>query len=156
MGSYLKNWHKFWLASFGSVAILLLLNFPAFAEKKLLNITLKAEVNQSFPSLIKQAELAAISLIEQEFDGLSKVTEIGITVSGKRNGQEVPILTTKVSRTNWQTQPTIQSWTNYFTKAAILLGFNAPPQAQTNLPKSSVASSSNRPNLENDPGFRDD
>lgn len=156
MGSYLNNWSKFWLGSCGAVAILLLLNFPAFAEKKLLNITLKAEADQTFSSLMQQAEIAAISLIKQEFNELSKVTEVGITVSGKRNGQEVPMLTTKVSRTNWQTQPTIQLWTNYFTKAAILLGFNAPLQAKFNSSKSSVSSGTTRPSLENDPGFRND
>lgn len=105
---------------------------------------------------MQQAEFTAINLIEQEFARLSTLTEVGIIVSGERDGQEVPLLSTKVSRLNWQAKPNLQSWTNYFTKAAILLGFYSPQKIKPSTPRSSVVSSSTRSIIESDPGFRDD
>ncbi len=150
MASHLSIWIKFCLV--WGITLLLPLNFPAFAETKILNISLKTDENRSFTNLIQQAELTATNLINQEFERKLKVTEVGIIVSGERNGQEVPLLSTKVSRANWQAEPKIQSWTNYFTKAAILLGFNSPQKTQPNLPKPSASLSS----VQSDPGFRDD
>lgn len=155
MGSYLNSWIKFWLSVFGA-AILLPLNSPAFAETKSISISINTEENQSFANLIHQAESTVTNSIDQEFNRLPTVTEVEITVIGERNGQEVPLLSTKVSRLEWQAQPKIKLWTNYFTKAGILLGFNSQQKPQSNAPKSSVTFSANKRNLESDPGFRDD
>ncbi len=153
MSGHLNKRAKFWLVSCVSIAGLLLLSFPALSETKTVNISIKTEKNQSFINLMQQAELIATESIDREFNRLSTVREVGVTISGERNGQEVPLLSTKVSRLNWQAQPTIQSWTNYFTKAAILLGFNQIPKVKPNVPNSSVDLSSA---IESDPGFRDD
>ena len=93
-----------------------------------------------------------VNVIDQEFNQVSKVTEVGIIVSCDRNGQEVPILSSRVTLTNWQAQPSIESWTKYFIKAEILLGFNLPQKTKPNLPRLSVNLSSKQ----SDPGFRDD
>lgn len=147
MGRYSNIW---WISC--GIAVFLPFNCPAFAETKFLNISLKVEANQKFDTLMQQAESTAINLIDKEFNRVSKITEVGIIVSGDRNGQVVPILSSRVSRTNWQVQPSIESWTKYFTKAEILLGFNLPQQPKPNVPKSLVNLSSKQ----NDPGFRDD
>ena len=146
MRKYLNNW---WVIC--GIAVFLPFNYPAFAETKFVNITLKVEA-QKFNTLMQQAESIAINLIDQEFNRVSKITEVGIIVSCDRNGQEVPILSSRVSRTDWQAQPTIASWTKYFTKAEILLGFNLPQKTKPNLPRLSVNPSSQQ----SDPGFRDD
>lgn len=155
MGNHLNNWIRFCLAIFGFTAIFLPLNLPACAETKLLNINLESKEDESFINLIQQAELTATKTIDQEFHRSVKITEVEVTVIGERNGQEVPLLSTKVSRLNWQAQPQIQLWTSYFTKAAILLGFNSLQQTNLDVP-TSVAFSANKSNLESDPGFRDD
>lgn len=147
MGSSLNNL----LVGFG-VAVFLSLSLPAFADTKILNISLKTDENQSFIDLIRQAELTAINSINQEFVRLSTVSKVGITVTGERNGQEVPLLSAKVSRLDWQAQPKIQYWANYFTRAEILLGFNSASRTEPKAPKSSLIFSS----AKNDPGFRDD
>lgn len=147
MGKYLNNW---WVIC--GIAVFLPFNCPAFAETKFVNITLKVESNQKFNTLMQQAESIAINLIDQEFNRVSKITEVGIIVSGDRNGQEVPILSSRVSRTDWQAQPRIESWTKYFTTAEILLGFNLPQKTKPNLTRLSVNLSSKQ----SDPGFRDD
>lgn len=146
MGNYLNNCLVI------GIALVLPFNCPAFAETKFINISLKTGANQSFNNLMQQAESTAINSINQEFNRLSKVTEVGIIVSCDRNGQVVPILSSRVSRTNWQAQPSIESWTKYFTKAEILLGFNLPQKTKPNLPRLSVNLSSQQ----SDPGFRDD
>ena len=145
-----KHFNNCWVSC--GIAIFLPFNYPAFAETKFVNISLKVEANQKFDTLMRQAESTAINLIDQEFNRVSKITEVGIIVSCDRNGQEVPILSSRVSRTDWQAQPTIASWTKYFTKAEILLGFNLPQKTKPNLPKSLVNISSQQ----SDPGFRDD
>ena len=146
MGKYLNN---LWVIC--GIAVFLPFNYPAFAETKFVNITLKVEA-QKFNTLMQQAESIAINLIDQEFNRVSKITEVRIIVSCDRNGQEVPILSSRVSRINWQAQPTIASWTKYFTKAEILLGFNLPEKSKPNLPRLSV----NLSFKQSDPGFRDD
>jgi hypothetical protein len=155
MAIHLQNWSKFWLVSFGAL-LWLPLNLPVFAEPKLLSIHLDTQGNQNFTTSIQQAELLVSKSIDQEFNRLSTVTEIEITVVGERNGQEVPLLSTKVTRQDWQAQPKIQLWTNYFTKAEILLGFNLPSKTRFKPTNSLVDFSSNRLNLKSDPGFRDD
>ena len=156
MGSHFNNWMQFWLATFGSVVILLSPSLPALAETKLLNINLSTAENQSFADLIQQAELIATESLDRELNRLPTVTQIEIIVTGKRNGQEVPLLSTKVSRQDWQAHPSIQLWTNYLTKTGILLGFDSPSKLKNNLSNPVLGFSSNRHNLESDPGFRDD
>ncbi len=96
-----------------------------------IDVTLKTQDNQTFNELIQQAEIQAISLIEQEFVNNSSITEIAVTILGDRQGQQVPLLFSRVSRSNWQLQPTIKQWTRYFPTSAVLLGFNQPPKNPT-------------------------
>ena len=147
-----------------------------------IDVTLKTQDNQTFNELIQQAEIQAISLIEQEFAANSRTTEIAVTILGERQGQQVPLLSSRVSRSQWQLQPIIRQWTRYFATSAVLLGFNQPqrtpaPPAQsipnpprnqrvtpTTTPSNSVLpvpSSNNAPPApkgasleETDPGYR--
>ena len=86
-----------------------------------IDVTLKTQDNQTFNELIQQAETQAISLIEQEFASSPSITEIAVTILGDRQGQQVPLLFSRVSRSNWQQQPTIRQWTRYFATSAVLL-----------------------------------
>ena len=96
-----------------------------------IDVTLKTQANQTFNELIQQAEIQAISLIEQEFASSPSITEIAVTILGDRQGQQVPLLFSRVSRSNWQLQPTIRQWTKYFPTSAVLLGFNQPQKNPT-------------------------
>jgi len=91
-----------------------------------IDVTLKTQDNQTFNELIQQAEIQAISLIEQEFASSPSITEIAVTILGDRQGQQVPLLFSRVSRSQWQLQPIIRQWTRYFATSAVLLGFNQP------------------------------
>lgn len=95
-------------------------------------VTIATNNNQTFATLIQQAELLASKSIEQKFLETQDVTEVSVTVVGERNGQEVPLLFAKVSRFDWQAEPKIQHWAKYFGGAEVLLGFLEPkPQTRT-------------------------
>jgi hypothetical protein len=107
-----------------------------------IDVTLKTPNDQTFNELIQQAEIQAISLIEQEFVTNSSITEIAVTILGDRQGQQVPLLFSRVSRSDWQLQPIISQWTKYFPTSAVLLGFNqpqtTPPQQAQSAPVTPV------------------
>lgn len=99
---------------------------PAWAEPNHIDFTLSSQANQTFTDLMQQAEALARDLVEQAFAQSSSLTEVSITIVGEHKGQEVPLLFSRVSRSNWQNQPSIQLWTRYASDSATLLGFKKP------------------------------
>jgi len=98
---------------------------PAGAESRQTNFTLSVG-NQTFAALMQQAETLAESLLKQAFSQNPSLTEVSVTITGEHNGQEVPLLSSRVSGKNWQKQPKIKFWTTYTSNSAILLGFSRP------------------------------
>lgn len=141
----------------GTCLVVSLLNsFPAMgAENKQITYTLSSQSDRSYKALTQQAESLAEKLIKQAFAQNPQLTEVAVSIIGERNGQEVPLLTAKVSRANWQANPQIQAWTQYFSASAVLLGFNQvqPPKNAVRAPQNSdfmnkeVASSHLEPNF---------
>lgn len=64
--------------------------------------------------LLNQAEALAESEINRRFDQDASLTEIVVVVVGSRNGEAIPVLTTRVSRTQWQENPQVSAWTQYY------------------------------------------
>lgn len=140
------------VSSFGAINLLSCTNAtPVKAETKQSDFTLRADGDQTFETLVQQAESLASKLIKQGFAEKSSVTEVSVTIMGERNGQEVPLLLSRVSRSSWQTEPKIQRWSVYFDRAARLLGFVQPQSPQNTLPSSSA-----KPKIKKFPVFRDD
>ncbi|MBD1863246.1 MULTISPECIES: hypothetical protein [Trichocoleus] len=139
------------LGSFSAIA-------PAtLAETQQLSFTLNTVGNQSFDDLMQQAESLARNTIEQTFANNPETTAVAVSVLGERNGQEVPLLLTNVSRVSWQQQPRLQPWTKYFSRPSItLLGFLEPQTTQPATATASFVSQTARSRLEDTPGFRDD
>lgn len=104
------------------------------AGTRQIDFTLRAESNQTFTALMQQAEVLAKSLVERGFAENPSITELSVNILGERNGQEVPLLFSRVSRSNWQKQPSIRQWTRYLGTSAELLGFKKPEVQQSNLP----------------------
>jgi hypothetical protein len=144
------------------VAAILSVNYwysvPARAQSESLSFVLSCEGMPSFASLMQQAESQASSLIQQKFQQKPRITEIVVTVVGDRNGQQVPLFYTKVSRVDWRSQPVMNRWTRYFSNSAVLLGFSPSPNVtastvdQRNPMNINTASRS----IEDDPAYRDD
>jgi len=109
--------------------------FNQTSQSSQINFTLKVESNQSFTDLMQQAESLATSALEQGFAENPSIAEISISILAERNGQEAPLLFSKVSRPDWQRQPKIRQWTKYFASSATLLGF-LKPQVQQSVPSS--------------------
>jgi hypothetical protein len=150
-------------------SLVLLLSFgmraaPSHAETVLLDLVADAENSVTFAALMQQVDALAGNSVNQVFARNSTATEVLINISGARYGQLVPLLRTKVSRSDWQRDPRVATWTRYFNISASLLGFNKPQVAQastaavpaapgtTPVPFPSIAPTSR----EDVPGFRDD
>jgi hypothetical protein len=131
---------------------------PTLAAPLQLSYTLDSYGFSSFQTLIAQAESTAAAAVEQAFLGDPTATEVMVMVLGERNGQVVPLLSTTVSRTQWQQEPSVRAWTTYYERPAIaLLGFLQPQIAQQPaVPQSGFISRSTRSQLEDVPGDRDD
>ena len=133
---------------------------PARSQPKALSLVLSSEGMPSFASLIQQAELQTSKLIQQEFDRKPRITEITVTVVGDRNGQQVPLLHTKVSRVDWRSQPVLSHWTKYFSNSALLLGFSLSPNGMNASASQGTPVNVNSVNtarsIEDDPAYRDD
>jgi hypothetical protein len=119
---------------------------PAVAETKRIEHTLRSQPDQTFATLMQEAETLATNLVEQGF-AEDSVTEVSVNILGERHGQQVPLLSSRVSRTDWQKQPGIQQWTRYFRTSGVLLGFfkpeepNQTPSAFTNPTSEPVSNS---------------
>lgn len=125
----------------------------ASAEIKERDLILNFNSNQSFETLIQQAEALAKQSIDREFTEKAALTEISLTILVERHGQIVPLLRSKVSRSQWQKNSNIQRWTQYLvSNSGVLLGFYNPSVSPTS--QASPGEPTNR--NENDPGFRDD
>lgn len=113
------------LSNLGAIAA------PYLAEPRRIDYTLSSQANQTFSGLMQQAEALAENLVKQAFAQNPGLTEVSITIVGKHNGQEVPLLFSRVSRSNWQKEPRIQPWTRYASTSARLLGFSKPKVPQS-------------------------
>ncbi|MEW6494165.1 MAG: hypothetical protein AB1589_16875 [Cyanobacteriota bacterium] len=127
----------------------------ASAEPIERSFLLNLDGGQSFENLLDQAQDLAKISIDEEFAYNPQATEISIIVSGEHQGQIVPLLRSKVSRSQWQSDSRIYRWTRYFvTSSGMLLGFYDSPATPT--PQTPFIGAPRRSNFQNDPGFRDD
>ena len=92
-----------WTTILGIISFLI--SVPsALAQSKESNLLLKLNTNQSFEKILEQAEdLEQLSIVE-EFRTNPETREISLLVSGENNGQIVPLLRSKVSRSQMMAQ----------------------------------------------------
>jgi hypothetical protein len=150
--------HLLWEAILITITLISTVSI-ALAEIKENSLILNSNTSKSFESLIQQAEDLAEQSIKEEFTINPEANKISILISAERNGQIVPVLRSKVSRSQWQRDSRIRRWTRYFDNSGILLGFynpssvSSPASQSTSTPASST---SVRRRREDDPAFRDD
>jgi hypothetical protein len=70
--------------------------------------------------LVADAEFMAADAINAQFNQDSSLTSVQVSVLGDRNGEIIPILTTTVSRSEWQQDPRIAVWTRYHDSYALI------------------------------------
>ena len=74
----------------------------------------------STDDLVRQAESMVSQEINQHFDTNPGLADIEVVVLGNRNGDIVPVLTTVVSRIQWQENSDVSAWTEYYGSHALL------------------------------------
>jgi hypothetical protein len=112
------------LTAFTAACILGFLNVsghPVQAETQdvVINIPVYGQTISS--DLTAQAELLVGKAINDRFGQNSDLFTIQVVVAGDRNGEIIPILTTTVSRTQWQENPQVHAWTKYYSASQALL-----------------------------------
>ncbi len=75
----------------------------------------------SVQSLTGDAELIVSDTIDQYFGQNPEFNSIQVVVLASRNGETIPILTTSVSRIQWQQQRDVSVWSRYYNAAYGLL-----------------------------------
>ena len=147
-----------------SAIILVTVNFTTsvsigLAETKEKYITVNSDGSQSFAGLVQEAEDLVKESIAREFQNNPGLTEITVIVTADRGRQLVPVLRSRVSRSQWQKNPQIEQWTRYFADSQYLLGFRDSYTSPANSGRSQTinAQTPSRPaSRQNDPAFRDD
>ncbi len=127
-----------------------------WAEIKEQNFILNSDGTKSFETLIQSAQNLAKESIEQQFTHNPALTEVSITILSEHNGQIVPLLHSKVSRSQWQRDSRIYRWTKYFGSSGVLLGFYGPSASSTPQVTPGSVITPSRVRKEDEPGFRDD
>ncbi len=83
----------------------------------LLNLPIYSSVDSK--DLIRQAESMVADEINRRFRLNAELAAIKVTVLGSRNGDIAPILSTAVSRADWQKNSVVSAWTEYYRSHAL-------------------------------------
>lgn len=81
----------------------------------------------SSDDLIRGAESMVSQTINRHFDINPGLAEIEVVVLGNRNGDVIPVLTTAVSRTQWQENPQVSAWSKYYSAYALIRRHDRQP-----------------------------
>ena len=122
-----KNLLKTTILAFGSIW---LWSFVAVAEVGEHHLTIDAN-SPSYNALIQKAESLAKKSIDEAFQKNSNLESFTVMILGERRGQIVPILRTRVTRSQWQANGDVSEWTRYFNRSESLLGYNQPAPAES-------------------------
>lgn len=76
--------------------------------------------------LIDQAEALVTDEIGRRFSSNADLADVRVVVLGNRNGDIAPILSTSVSRADWQANPAVSAWTNYYRSYAFFRRHDRP------------------------------
>jgi hypothetical protein len=134
----------------------LLLNFgvgvtPGATTPDRVNLLINAETSSDFAPLIQRAEQLAEQAVNQTLNQQPALTEVWVQVGAERNGQSVPLLSIRVTRSEWQKTPSIRAQSRYFSAAEKLLRFDNRSIVQTVTPVDRFTR-----RLDVDPDFQDD
>lgn len=94
---------------------------PARSESQGIAINMPMYGQIIYGDLITEAELLVGSVINDQFAQSADLSTVQVVVMGNRNGEVIPILTTTVSRTQWQKTPQVRAWTEYYINSYALL-----------------------------------
>lgn len=88
-----------------------------------LSLVIDAGPVPDFGQLVREAEVVLARGISQAFSSDLTLTRLHVQILADRNGAIAPLMTTEVSRADWQRDSRIARWTEYFSSAEILLSY---------------------------------
>ncbi|MBW4489381.1 MAG: hypothetical protein KME12_16455 [Trichocoleus desertorum ATA4-8-CV12] len=97
------------------------INQPAHAEAQGVVIDIPVYGQTLYSDLTTRAESLVSNAINDQFGQNPGLSTIQVVVTGDRHGEIIPILTTTVSRTQWQENPQVNAWTKYYSASQALL-----------------------------------
>lgn len=101
---------------------------PVQAEAESIVVDMSVYSQLDYGDFFQQAEAIASDEIRHQFSQNPDRSDIQVVVVGDRNGEIVPILTTAVSRTQWQETPRVIVWSQYYhTSYALLQRYQEQP-----------------------------
>jgi hypothetical protein len=86
-----------------------------------LNLFLVRESGESFETFLRRSEIIARAGVQRSFDSDVLMTEAIVTIIGESQGLAMSVLTVSVSRSDWQRQPDVLAWIEYYPAARALL-----------------------------------
>lgn len=95
----------------------------AQAQTARIDLSLQSQPNETYETLLSRAEAAVLAAVKENFDQDTQVTDVSVMVMAENYAANAPVLSLKVSRTQWSSNPDVQRWSTYFTTARSLLGF---------------------------------
>ncbi|MBW4575913.1 MAG: hypothetical protein KME08_11580 [Aphanothece sp. CMT-3BRIN-NPC111] len=88
-----------------------------------ITVPISREANESYESLLNRAEAVSWATTQRRFKQDISVTNVALIVLAENQGFIAPIVSLKVNRQQWQSQPYVQRWATYFPYIESLLGF---------------------------------
>lgn len=130
------------MALSGALAVWILFGAqqPAWAETREMIVDMPVYGQSVSNDLVTQAELLAEDTISQQFRQDPDLTAIRVVIVGDRNGEVIPILTTTVTRSQWQEEPQVSSWAGYYSASYALLQRHNEPVDNTPVASASTRS----------------
>ncbi|MEB3359965.1 MAG: hypothetical protein VKK04_24780 [Synechococcales bacterium] len=74
----------------------------------------------TYSDLAAEAESLAEEAIARQFTQNPSLPTVRVVVLSNRNGEMIPILTTTVSREQWQANPQVSAWTQYYASYGLI------------------------------------
>jgi serine/threonine protein kinase len=102
----------------------------AISKQLQISVSVSTENVNNFPELMQRSAELATQAISREFELYPQRQELQIAVMGDRNGQEIPLLLAKMTRSQWESNANIGRFANYIIKSESLLA--SLPSARTN------------------------
>ena len=96
----------------------------SWAYTSRLDLFLAREMDETYDTLLRRAEMAARAGAQRSFDQDLLITDVSVTVVVEGDGVTVPILALRVNREDWRARPETYYWATYYRTAEMLL--NSP------------------------------
>lgn len=115
-------------------------DWSAYAQTESITLDLPVDGQVTYRNLIAQAELMVSNTINRQFTQNPGLSTIQVVVVGDRHGEVIPVLTTTVSRAQWQENSQVNAWTQYYRASYALLQRHEQEERVAVAPARSVSS----------------